>query len=45
MLGQTDAETLQGTVVFWGSIIGQKIFAQNWGFMIGKVVKIMISED
>ena len=32
------------TVVFWGSIIGQKIFAQNRGFIIGKVVKNMISE-
>ena len=32
------------TVVFWGSIIGQKIFAQNRGFIIGKVAKIMISE-
>ena len=33
------------TVVFWWSIIGQKIFTQNRGFMIGKVVRIMISED
>ena len=32
------------TIVFWGSIIGQKIFAQNRGFIIGKVVKNMISE-
>ena len=32
------------TVEFWGSIIGQEIFAQNCGFIIGKVVKIMISE-
>ena len=28
-----------------GSIIGQNIFTQNRGFMIGKVVRIMISED
>ena len=32
------------TVEFWGSIIGQEIFAQNRGFIIGKAVKIMISE-
>ena len=32
------------TVVFWGSIIGQEIFAQNCGFIVGKGVKIMISE-
>ena len=32
------------TVVFWGSVIWQKIFAQNCGFIKGKVVKIMISE-
>ena len=32
------------TVEFWGSIIGQEIFAQNRGFIKGKVVKIMISE-
>ena len=34
----------QNTVEFWGSIIGQEIFAQNCGFIVGKGVKIMISE-
>ena len=33
------------TVVFWGSIIGLKISAQNLRFTIVKLVKYMNSED
>ena len=34
-----------GTVVFWGSIIGLRISAQNLSFTIVKLVKHMNSED
>ena len=45
MIKSSDTDvSMSSTVVFWGSIIGQKIFAQNRGFIIGKVAKIMISE-
>ena len=34
-----------GTVVFWGSINRLKIFAQNLGFVVSKLHKIMNSKD
>ena len=46
-LNQRKCETgksIDNTAEFWGSIIGKEIFAQNRGFIIGKVAKIMISE-
>ena len=44
MLYHKGHQNCQNTVVFLGSIIGQEIFAQNCGFIVGKGVKIMISE-